>query len=282
MACLLATIATLPCAQADEAQRRRVIEQKAALVQRVLEESTIARRVAAGGSDAAREQLARAAERHRRALALATEGRFAASEAAIDEAMVCIARARQFAPDPAQAGAELRARFEALLESTQSMLAAARRQARTKSSVVAAAALERGAEFVAAAVRMAGETRIEQAYRTLLQAERALLEALPSLLGTTTLDYALRFDSPRDELRYETERYDSFRRLVPIALAQLRPVPEKLQQVDQHLLRATRLHESAAAESERGGVAAALDAQREATMWLQRALNAAGLVVPEQ
>lgn len=274
VACLLATVSALPVAHADEPARRKVIEQKSALVQRVLDGSALANRVAAGSSEEARAQLARAAEQHRRALALAQEGRLQASEAAMDEAMASIGRARRLAPDRAQLSAELRVRYEALLESTQALHDAARRQG--------AKPLEPGEERLARARQLAASERLDEALAVLLEAERATLDILARTLGTTTLDYTVRFDSPGEELRHESERFGSFQRLVPIALEQFKPGPTVVQLVEQYAGRASELRERAGAYAARGDIAAALASIRDATRWLQRALAAAGVVVPAQ
>lgn len=71
LACLLASVSLTPPAQCDELPRRRVIEQKSALVQRVLGDSPVAQRIAANGSDQAKTHLSDAADQYRRALAAA-------------------------------------------------------------------------------------------------------------------------------------------------------------------------------------------------------------------
>lgn len=280
LALLLAAAAALPAGSEEESPRRRVIEQKAALVQRVLQDSAVARRVAAGASEEARAQLARASQAHGRGLALAAEGQLAAGEAALDEAMAAIGLARRLQPGDTHAGLEQRARFAARRDSTEVILAAARRQAGSAAGSEAAADIERGARLVALAAELASAERHEEASRTLYAADAVLLEALARALGTKTIDYTPRFDSPQDELRHEGERYGSFQRLLPIALANLRPSPAARELVEEHVRAAARLHEAAAMRSSQGEHSAALEASRQAIEYLQRALRAAGLVMP--
>ena len=281
-AILLAVLTAVPAAFGEDAARLRVIEQKSVLVQRVLQDSAIARRAAAGGSEEARAQLARASDAHRRSLALAAEGQLAASEAAIDEAMAAIGIARRLVPAATRLGVEQRARFAAHRDSTEAMLAAASRHAAGKPGGEAATDIERATRLVALAAELASGDRHEEALRTLYAADQVLLDAMTRALGTTTLDYTVRFDTPQDEFRHEKERYGSYHRLVPIALANLRPAPAALELVDQYVRKASQLHDAAVGSSSRGELAAALDALRQATEWLQRALRAAGLVTPSQ
>lgn len=279
LACLLATLSVLPQALGDESPLWRVVEQKSALVQRVLADSPLARRVAAGGSDQAKGYLSEAANQHRRAQALAAEGRLEASEAAIDDAMVLIGRARQLAPDRIQLELEQRARYAMLLESTQGLLVSARRHAGRKPDEAAPPELARGAELVEKARSLAGAERFEEAHRALLAAERELLAGLTRVVGTATLDYTLRFNSPADEFRHESERFGSFRGLVPIALAKLNPAPDAVRLAEQYVQRGLRLQDAAVQQAARGEIRAALGTLREAIDSLQRALAAAGLVM---
>lgn len=279
LTCLLATMTLLPQAMGDESPRRRVIEQKSALVQRVLADSPLARRIATGGDDQARRYLAEAAAQHLRAQALAAEGRIQASEAAIDAAMALIGKARQLSPDRNQMQSEQQGRYAALRDSTQGLLAAARRHATRKPGEVEPPELSRGAGLVEEARGAADAGRFDDAQRALLGAERELLAGLARMLGSATLDYTLRFDTPAEEYRHETARFDSFRRLVPVALAGLKPAPDATRLAQQYAQRGLQLQNAAEQQSARGEMRAALETLREAIEWLQRALAAAGLVM---
>ncbi|MBI3374950.1 MAG: hypothetical protein HY017_24775 [Betaproteobacteria bacterium] len=279
LAYLLASVSLLPPALGDDSPRRRVIEQKSVLVQRVLGDSPVAQRIAASGSDQAKTYLSNAAEQYRRAQAHAAEGRLEASEAAIDEAMVLISKARQLAPDRIQIESEQRVRYAALLESTHGLLASARRQGARNPDRAAPPEIARGAELIARGQSLAGREQFVEAHRALLAAERELLAGLPRLLESATLDYTVRVDSPEDEFRHESDRFVSFRRLVPIALAELKPAPDAMRLSEQHVQRALELRDAADTHSARGDVRAALGALRESIEWLQRALTAAGLAM---
>lgn len=284
-ALLLGAVAVLPPALGDDAARRSVIEQKTALVQRVLADSPVVQRVRASGNDQALHFLANAMANYLQATALAREGRLEASEAAINESMLLIGRARQLVPDPAMRLAEQRRRHAQMLDSTLGMLASARRHLEKSTSPRtddARGDVARAAELVAAARKLAALDRIEDANRSLAAAEQGLLSAFARALGSDTLDYTPRFDSPAEEYRYETERFGSFRQLVPRALGEFRPAEAYARLVERYLEQGLRLRADAEQQAARGDAGAALVTIREATGWLQRALSAAGLAVQAQ
>jgi hypothetical protein len=264
-----------------------VVEQKTALVQRVLSDSSVVQRVRASGNDEAKHLLANAMANYLQAVALARESRLEASEAAINEAMVLIGRARQLVPDAATRLAEQRLRHAQLLESTLGMLASARRHLEKSAAPRDDAALAQGdaaraADLVASARKLAALERFEEANRALAAAEQALLSALARALGSATLDYTPRFESPAEEYRYEIERFGGFRQLVPRALAELKPVEAAARLAERYLEQALQLRDEAERQSARGDAGTALKTIREATGRLQRALTAAGLVVQTQ
>lgn len=279
IACLACAL-VLPGLAADDAPRRKLIEQKAALVQKMLEDSPVTRRVASGGSDEAKANLSRAAQAHRRGLGLAAEGRLDEGEAAMDEAMSAIASATRLAPDPARATAALRERYAAQAESARAVLAAARRREALRPGPAPDEEIERGARLIDQADRLAAQSQYAEALRPLAIAEHALLQALVRMLGTTTVDYTARFDTPEEELRHEGERFAGYQRLVPVATAGLKPAPRELAIVDEYVHRAVQLRDESAARASRGEMPGALEALKQGTDWLQRALAAAGLVLP--
>lgn len=284
---LLGAAAALPQAIADDAARLRVVEQKTALVQRVLSDSPIVRRVRASGNDEAKHLIASAMANYLQAVSLAREGRLEASEAVINNAMVLIGRARQLVPDAATRLAEQRLRHAQLLESTLGMLASARMHLEKSAGSGDDAAEARGDvaradDLVASARKLAGFDRFEEANRTLAAAEHALLSALARALGSTTLNYTPRFESPAEEYLYESERFGSFRQLVPRALEKLKPAEAAAQLVERYLEEGLQLRDEATRQAVRGDTGMALKMIREATGWLQRALAAAGLVVQTQ
>lgn len=285
-ACLLIATACPAHAQSEAGSHRRLIEHKAVLVQRILADSPVVQRIRASGNDEAKRHLNGAVEKYLQAVTLVGDGLNKEADTAINEAMSLIGRARRLVPDPVKRIVEQRARYAQLLDSTQSMIASARRHAarigargdadETQRDIVRASGL------IEEARSLADAERIDDANRALLAAERALLGGISRMLGSAALDYTPRFESASEEYRYEMERFRSFHDLVPVAVAEFKPPQEAVQLVGRYVEQSAQLRDSAAAQAERREYASALGAIREATGWLQRALTAAGLVVPQQ
>ena len=80
---------------------RAIVEQKRALVARILAEAPIATSVARGESTDAREKLASAAQLHSRAEVHLEKGEVAAADKLLNEAMRQVSSARALVPNPA-------------------------------------------------------------------------------------------------------------------------------------------------------------------------------------
>jgi hypothetical protein len=281
LSCLLAVAAVVSHALAEDGARRRLLEQKTLLMQRLLADSPAVQRIRASGDAEAVRYLQKAESRYRASLELAGEGRLEASEAAINEAMALIGRARQLVPDPHARTDEQRARLTQLMESVQALLASARRHATARPAAGAEVRedLGRAGELLERARTLAGAGGLEEAHHALSAAEQSLLAALARMLGSATLDFTPRFDSPAEEFAHESERFTAYRSLVPVALAQLAPPPEKARLVEEQVAEAAHLRDAAGRHAAHKEFDAALRAIREAIGRLQRALAAAGLAI---
>ena len=83
-----------------------------------------------------------------------------------------------------------------------------------------------------------------------------------------------------EEFDFELERHRSFERLVPLAVVQYRPTPEARILVDRYVAQARDLRERAQALVGSDAMAA-IKHLTDGTDSLRRALQAAGLVVPQ-
>ena len=130
------------------------------------------------------------------------------------------------------------------------------------------------------AVALARADRYIEANKQLDQALLLLLTDASARLAGHTIIYDGRFASPREEFDFEVERHRSFERLVPLALLQFRPPAEGLALIDRYVAQARQLRErgeAQAAQDARGAIKNVV----EGTDMLRRALQAAGLVVPQ-
>jgi hypothetical protein len=136
-------------------------------------------------------------------------------------------------------------------------------------------------ELMQTAQQLARENRHEEAVFTLGQAERHVLSGMNRVLHATTLDYTARAETPAQELALELARHRSLYELVPLALRDLKPPPYAVQLIERYRESSQALRNQAEQSAQRGDVTVALAHIRNATLFLQRALGAAGLVTPQ-
>lgn len=283
-----AGVAALACAaalaQPDGEELRRAISQKESLVRRLVYDSPAEARIAASGNGEAIAQLGRARALHARAKALAEAGDHAGAQGELDAAMWSIGKARQLVPDSTARVVDRRVRYAALERSVEAL-------ARALDAHVAGAGQGEpgdGARTTLAAARagiahargLASTEHLEEAVRALERTEHDLMRALNALLGSATLRYAKSFATPREEFAFESERNRSYRELVPVAIAELKPRREAVALIERYVAANARALEAAQAHEASGRLREALDALRTGTGNLQAALAAAGLAVP--
>jgi hypothetical protein len=270
---------------ASEAVRQispQQVEQKAAMLNRVLNESPVAARIANSQNEEARKHFAHARDLTLHARTLVTEGQLRAADGLLNEAIFEISKAQQLVPDPGSQQAAERARFSQLEDSVAALRRTAQialPQANTKKADTEQA-LRNADALVEQALALARSDKYIEANRQLDRALMVLLKDASSRLSGQTIVYDFRFANRREEFDFELERHRSFERLVPLALLEYRPSPEARALVERHLAQARELRERGEAQFEREPIAAIKDIT-EGTEALRRALLAAGLTVPQ-
>lgn len=273
---LLVMALTSCIAQADTAQARRLAEERLRYVAALLGDEKAAARLSA--NEAARLEQASAQQHVERGRRLLEEGAPESALREADQALQALMKARRLAPDPASEGAAERLRYEQQLAGVESLLGPLRdRKDRPPESQ---SDIDRASRRVAEARVLADSGRFAQAELVLAEAVAFLASGLDRVMAGRTLDYTPRYASPEEQYRDELARHRSLRELVPVALRALQPDAEARRRVDEYLLASGRL--SAAAERAAGNRnhEAALEALREATGYLQRALTATGVAYP--
>lgn len=277
-------VVPVPAALAEPAvPARATVEQKEALVRRLLDDSPGVKRIEASADAEAKEYFRGARERHARAVLLLEGSHLARAEAELNEAMSLVGKARQRVPDPALQAVELRAQNRAMLRAIESLRASYEAHLARLGGNGAAradAALARIAALIDEARGRVDSEHVIEANAVLRAVERELMTALGAVLGSNTIDYAVRFDSPAEEYAFESARHGSYAELVPLAREELRPGPAAAALIDRHVAAAAALAERAAMSAVRREYAPALETIRQATAQLQGALAAAGLAVP--
>ena len=258
---------------------RDTVSQKERLVQRLLHDSPAARRIDASSNEEAKKFFAQAHEQHDKAGAALAAGDYAGSDALLNEALWLIGKARQLVPDTMYRVVEWRFRYQRLQDVVDALNASYEKHL-TRANVKPVEQQEI-ARLIADARSYRTSEQIPEAVATLERAQSMLLGGLNRLLGSSTLVYAEKFDTPADELAHEMQKNRSYGELVPIAISQLKPEPEAMRLVARYIESNQTLSREAQQHAARKNYTAALKATREGTQALQRALGAAGVVVPQ-
>ncbi len=266
---------------AQELQQKRALEQKLEFVRTMIADGPVVQRISASGNDVARRHLEDGRAQYTNAIDLLKAGDLNAAEKAANDAISSIGRARQMVQDSGTRQTAEKARHAQLLASTERLIPTYKAHL-AQSGLDADADLAAAQDLVGQASALAQAEKLADANRTLLEAERHLLLGLTRLVGSKTIDYTPRFDTPAKEYEYELERNRSFGDLVPLAMGELNPGTDARTLITRFVERGKTLREQAVAQASQKQFANATGLLKEATLQLQRALAAAGLTVPQQ
>ncbi len=262
---------------ADDDAARAQLEQKLKLVARLVSDSPSAQRIATSGNAEAVAHLDEGRVHHALATDLLAKGDLAGARKAADHALHHLSMARRSAPDAPARREAARQRHDQLLASVERLVEALR--ARTRSDE--ATDLTSAIGLLSVARQHAQDGRYDEANQALAQAERHVLAGMTRTLDATTLDYTVRAASPVEEFQNELARHKGLAELVPLAVRDLRPRPDAMALIDRYGETSTQLHGQALQQFQAGEIAQALTHLRNATLYVQRALLAAGLVAPQ-
>lgn len=299
IAAVAAVVATAALAQPAATQKRgdrtqvassdptpQAVEQKRAMLATIMRDSPVAARIAASQNPDARRHFATARDLQEQATALLGAGRLVAADALLNEAMWQISRARALAPDPALVLIEDRARFRQLQDSISALKQSyevnlARERARGAGEPTAGRELDKARALVTEADALGTAGRYADANRLLDRALALMLADFHVLLGGQTLIYSRAFPQPQDEYPFELERNRSYESLVPLAITEYRPGKDALALIDRYVRENRTLREQAQKQAATRDLKAAVQNLQQGTDALQRALQAAGLVVQQ-
>lgn len=265
---------------------RQAVEQKAAMIDKLIFNSPVAARVGGSQNEDARRHFNNARELYTHAKLLTTSGQLRGADLLLNEAIWEIGRAQTIVPDQSTRLASERSRYEQLKGSVDALL-------RTYQLGITGGAVtlrpdavgERNVQGAMAAVeqaRVAADSgRVIDANRTLEQALALLLKDALTRLQGQTLVYDRRFASSREEYAHELERNRSYESLVPLAIAEYRPSREAQALIDRYVKQSRALRERAESQAAANDHAQAILSLVEGTDNLQRALQASGLTVPQ-
>lgn len=262
--------------QADD--NRAQVEQRVALTARLLADSSTTQRIAGSGNREAVTHLESGRVHHALAADALQRGDLATARREVEEALRQLAQARRLAPDAQARQAAARQRYEQMLANLERLLDSWREHA-------GPAAADDGDRLAAmglidTARYFHGAGRAEDATHTLASAESHVLAGMNRVLRSRELDYTQRAASPAEEFQLELRRHQALSDLVPLAVKELKPGAEAQALIGRYgdssramVARAIQLYES-------GQAADALASLRNATLFVQRALGAAGVSTP--
>jgi tetratricopeptide (TPR) repeat protein len=264
------------------------LAQKQSFARSLVEDAAVAERIKASQDAEALRLFKLAQESYASAQAAVKAGDYAAAEKQLNEAMAAMGKARRLVPDAAALAAKQRAEYAEKLQGVESLeksyrgyLKAAGRKAGAAGGETDEAATLGISRLMEAARKHAAENRHGDALRALDKAEQVMRSALNRVLGSATLDYTLKFESPAEEFAFELERNRSYMELVPVAIAEYKPKAESRQLIEVLVGQSREAVEQARAYAEQKDYQRALSSVRTGTEYLMNALGVAGLVVPQ-
>lgn len=277
--------AEMPATGSAVAITRQLVEQKEALVKRLLADSPAVRRVEASGNAEARKHLVSAQEAYSKALSALRANDLQAADKQLNNATLLIGKARQLAPDPATRNVEQQLRYAQMLESVESLKATYQRhlqrvRRQPSDAITSDAQLVEVSRRIDSAKSQANAKQFTEANRTLSGAENTLMVNISRMLGARTVEYTLRFETQEEEYGFELDRNRSYLDLIPVAIAEFKPGSEAIRQVNYFVDTNRQMRELAQQHVATKNYKEALAAVRGGTGYLQSALEAAGLKVP--
>lgn len=262
-----------------------LVNQKLQLVGRLLSESPAAARIHASTNQEAKLSFAQAKQQYESAQKLLLKTEFTQADAALNDAMWLIGKARARVPDSMARVIELRAQANAYRHAVDSMIPAyeahlARTRELPRDTKPSDDTLSRVRGLLDEARALENAEQIEDANRLLQDAERLMMAGLAKLLKTSTIAYAQKFETQAEEYGFELRRNQSYQELIPLALTELKPAAELLPQIRQYREQNVNAVQLAAKLAEQQRFKDAISALRGGTAYLQGALAVTGLVLP--
>ena len=265
------------------------LAQKQAFARSLVEDASAAERIQASQDAEALRLFALAKDSYSSALAALKGGDFANAEKQFNEAMAAMGKARRQVPDTAALAVKQRGEYERKLESVESLKKsylgylknAGRKSGATDKETEESASLGIS-RLIEAAKKHAAENQPSDALRTLEKAEQVMRSAMNRVLGSTQLEYTVKFETPDEEYAYELERNRSYLDLIPVAVVQLKPTEEAKKNIEGLVERNRVALEQARVYAGQQDYRQALTSVHTGTSYLQLALTAAGLVVPQE
>lgn len=269
-----------PSLQSDE------VQQKLQLVEALLTKSPVIMRIADSGNEQAKSQASAAQKLYQRAREAISANDIAMADGHLNDALRLISEASRAVPDATQTLAQQREKYSQLTQQIEAFQDSyqriqERKEIKKRLDPSVTMDVERIRTMVKAASALEQNQDFSAANKILSEAHDITLSALKKLVANETFVYDLRFASAGEEFRYEMERHKSYEELIPIAVATLHPTSEANHLIDNYFRQSETLKAKAQQQADKGDHKSALQTMREATDYLQKALQTVGIVVPQ-
>lgn len=259
---------------------RALIEQRVRLTARLISDAGTGQRVSASGLPRAVAHLDEGRVHQALAEQALAAGDLVAARREVDEALRHIGQARRLVPDAPARQAEARQRYTQRLATLERLLDAWLSHSDGAAPPGDADDRLAASALIAQARQLAGDERFDDANQQLGRAEAHLLAGMGRLLHQRTLDYTVRATTPGEAFQEALARHEGLIELVPVALAELKPVGPALTLVERYSSTSRTLRLQAVQRQQRGETPEALADLHNAVLYAQRALAAAGVSIP--
>lgn len=276
-----ATLALIAAGSQASDDARRALEQRIALIAQLLGDTPAMQRIVASGHTRALSWLDEGRLLHAMSQEAVQRGDLAAARRAADDALRAISQARRLVPDAPARQAAARQRHDSLLAHLERVIEAWRRRAPPGDADDGDRYAALGLIDTARSLAAAG--RYEESVQVLGSAESHVLAGMNRLLrqaGLHEIDYTQRPATEAERWQFELQRHDELADLVPLAVDEMRPRAEAQALIVRYLQAASTLRAQAEQQRREGSLAQAQLHLRNATLYLDRALAAAGVLTP--
>ncbi len=256
------------------------VRQKIDFAEMFVNTSAAADRIRESGIEAALDLHRAARQNYLDARVAADRGDLDVALLLADESMRIMSEASLYVPRDIEGEAQ-RAQFETFYEGARtfrdSYNSNVEHMLKRDRSKVRQVDLKQIDQAMARARSLAGDGQFADAIALLTDVQNTLTRALTEMLADETITYDLVFETPREEYEYELSRYESFERLVPIAIEQKQPTEQSKELMMRSVDRAKEIRGLVDAEVARGNYQEAILMLQGATSHIQRALQIVGV-----
>lgn len=274
-------IAAGSAAAASDAAATSDVSSRLVYVERLLIESSAAKKVDASGKPEAIEMKAQAQAHFDAARKLADSGDDAAAEVELREAIRLMTTAARAANGDAKVSQKQTDDYGTRKESVTALAKAHDRIATEKGMKDMNRALQdKVAADLAASDELMAQGKGDEARAMLDATYESVKASIEGLRGGDTLVRELNFETPEDEYHYELDRNDTHRMLVEVLLAEKMQASPMRKTADGFIAKAGELRKEAEAAASRKKFEDAIRLLEESTTEFIRAIRSAGVYIP--